>query len=254
MHTYAVINQRGGIGKTTTASALAAGLRARGYKTLLIDLDAQGNLSYTMRAEHSSPTIYEVLTGAAEPQAAIISSEQGDIIPSSPNMATADTTITETGKEYKLREAITTFKGKYKYIVIDTPPALGIATINALTAADSVIIPAQAEAFSLQGIGRIYNTIETVKRYCNPKLKIEGILLTRFEGNTTLGKVEAEQAEQTAEAMHTKVFTAKIRACNGIKEAQATRTSLYEYKPAAKVKNAVSDYTAFIDELLKGSK
>ena len=253
MHTYAVINQRGGIGKTTTAAALAAGLRARGYKTLLIDLDAQCNLSYTMRAEHSSPTIYEILTGAAEPQAAILSSEQGDIIPSSANMATADTTITETGKEYKLREAINTFKGKYKYIVIDTPPALGIATINALTAADSVIIPAQAEAFSLQGIGRIYNTIEAVKKYCNPKLKIEGILLTRYEGNTTLGKIEAEQAAETAKAMHTKVFTAKIRACNGIKEAQATRQSIYDYKPAAKVKNAVADYEAFINELLKRS-
>ena len=249
MHTYAVSNQRGGIGKTTTAAALAAGLRARGYKTLLIDLDAQGNLSYTMRAEHLSPTAFEVLTGAAEPQSAIHSTEQGDIMPSSPNMAIADTTITETGKEYRLKEALTTIKGKYKYVVIDTPPALGIATINALTAADSVIIPAQAEAFSLQGIGRVYTTIETVKRYCNPALKIAGILLTRFEANTTLGKIEAEQAAETAQAMGTKVFTAKIRACNGIREAQATRTSIYDYKPAAKVKNAVADYSAFIDEL-----
>lgn len=252
MHTYAVINQRGGIGKTTTAAALAAGLRARGYKTLLIDLDAQCNLSYTMRAEHSSPTIYEVLTGAAELQAAIVNTEQGDIIPSSANMATADTAITETGKEYKLREAILTLKGKYKYIVIDTPPALGIATINALTAANSVIIPAQAEAFSLQGIGRVYNTIETVRKYCNPKLKIEGILLTRYESNTTLGKIEAEQAAETAKAMKTKVFTAKIRACNGIKEAQATRQSIFDYKPAAKVRNAAADYNAFIEELLRG--
>jgi len=253
MHTYAVINQRGGIGKTTTAATLAAGLRARGYKTLLIDLDAQCNLSYTMRAEQSSPTIYEVLTGAAKLQETITHTEQGDIIPSSANMATADITITETGKEYKLREAINSLKGKYKYIVIDTPPALGIATINALTAADSVIIPAQAEAFSLQGIGRVYSTIETVKKYCNPKLKIEGILLTRYESNTTLGKIEAEQAAETAKAMHTKVFTAKIRACNGIKEAQATRQSLYDYKPTAKVKNAVADYEAFINELLKRS-
>lgn len=250
MHTYAVINQRGGIGKTTTAAALAAGLKIRGYETLLIDLDAQGNLSYTLGAEYSSPTIYEVLTGAAEPRAAIVKTEQGEIIPSSPAMATADTTITETGKEYRLREALNTLKGKYAYIVIDTPPALGIATINALTAADSVIIPAQAEAFSLQGIGRVYNTIETVKKYCNPGLKIEGILLTRFEINTTLGKIEAEQAEQTAKAMHTKLFNTKIRACNGIREAQASRTSIYKYKPAAKVKNAVTDYHEFINELL----
>lgn len=251
MHIYAVINQRGGIGKTTTAAALAAGLNARGCSTLLIDLDAQCNLSYTLRAEHSSPTIYEVLTGAAKPEAAVAFTEQGSIIPSSPAMATADTTITETGKEYRLKEALQSFKGKYQYIVIDTPPALGIATINALTAADSVIIPAQAEAFSLQGIGRVYNTIETVKKYCNPELKIEGILLTRFEGNTTLGKIEAEQAEKTAEAMHTRVFSTRIRACNGIREAQATRTSLYDYKPKAKVKNAVEDYNSFINELTK---
>lgn len=250
MYTYAIINQRGGIGKTTTAAALAAGLQARGYSTLLIDLDAQCNLSYTLGAEHSSPTIYEVLTGAARTEAAIHSTAQGDIIPSSPNMATADTAITETGKEYKLKEALTTLKGKYRYIVIDTPPALGIATINALTAANAVIIPAQAEAFSLQGIGRVYTTIETVKKYCNPELITEGILITRYESNTTLGKIEAEQAEQTAEAMRTKVFKSKIRACNGIREAQATRTSIFDYKPTAKVKNAVADYDAFIDELL----
>lgn len=251
MTTYAIINQRGGIGKTTTAASLAAGLRARGYKTLLIDLDAQSNLSYALGAEHHSPTAYEVLTGGADAAEAIAHTEQGDIIPGSANMATADTTITDTGKEYRLREAILTLKGKYKYIIIDTPPALSIATINALTAADKVIIPAQAEAFSLQGIGRVYSTIETVKKYCNPELKIEGILLTRYEPKTTLGRIEAEQTIETAAAMNTKVFNTKIRACNGIREAQASRQSIFDYKPAAKVKNAVTDYSNFINELLK---
>lgn len=250
MKIYAVINQKGGIGKTTTCATLGAGFTKAGKKVLVIDMDAQCNLSYVMQADHSSPTIYEVLTGNAELKSAIVSSVWGfDIVPSSPAMAVLDNAITTTGKEYRLKEAIQSLKTKYDFIIIDTPPALSLATTNALAASDSLIIPAQAEAFSMQGIGRLYETITTVKKYCNANLYIEGILFTQYDNRTLLSRAEAELAEQTAEAMGTKVFNVKIRNCSGIKEAFACKQDIFNYKPSKKVANAVADYTALIKEL-----
>lgn len=250
MKTYAVINQKGGIGKTTTAATLAAGLNRQGLKTLLIDMDAQGSCSYIFNADNSTITSYEVMNGTAEPGEAILHTKQGDIIPSSEAMATADLTFTAAGREYRLKEALTNLKG-YKYVIIDTPPALSITTINALTAADYVIIPSAADSLSLRGIGQLYKTINAIKARCNPKLKIAGILLTSYEARTTLAKIEAEQAAEAAAAMNTKVFNTKIRKCTGIKTAQACRASIYDYKPAASVNIAVDDYNAFIAELIK---
>ncbi|MDD3365341.1 MAG: AAA family ATPase, partial [Syntrophomonas sp.] len=183
-----IATQKGGTGKTTTTHALGVGLIERGYKVLFIDLDPQGNLSYILQTEELKSTIYEVLTGKTKARDAIQHQQCGDIIPSSPALARANLELKNTGKEYRLKETLQPIKDDYDYIIIDTPPSLGLLTINALTASDSVIIPSQADIFSLQGIGQLYSTIETIKKYTNPDLSIEGILLTRHNSRSILSR------------------------------------------------------------------
>lgn len=248
----AVAIQKGGQGKTVTAYALGAGLALRGQRVLYIDLDAQGNLSYTLGADATGLTghnAYEVLQGGASAADAIQHAALGDIIASSPALAAADTTITAVGKEYRLREALEAIGATYDRIILDTPPSLGIATVNALTAADNLIIPAQADMYSLQGIGQLWQTIQTIRRYCNPRLFIDGILLTRFNGRAVISRDLSDMLAQTATQMGTKVFKARIRECTAIKEAVAVKRDIYTYAPRS---NASADYSAFIDELLEG--
>lgn len=248
----AVAIQKGGQGKTVTAYALGAGLALRGQRVLFIDLDAQGNLSYTLGADATGLTgrsAFEVLQGATSATEAIQHTPLGDIIASSPALAAADTTLTAVGKEYRLREALEALGDAYDRIILDTPPSLGILTVNALTAADSLIIPAQADMYSLQGIGQLWQTIQTIRRYCNPRLAIEGVLLTRFNGRAVISRDLSDMLEQTAAQMGTKVFKARIRECTALKEAVAVKTDIYTYAPRS---NAAADYSAFIGELLEG--
>jgi chromosome partitioning protein len=248
MKTIAVINQKGGVGKSTTAATLAAGLSIKGYRTLAIDLDAQGNLTYTAKAATSGATILGVLTGEVKAADAIQHlAGGGDIIPASKALAGADAFISDTGKEYRLKEALEPIAAAYDFIIIDTPPSLGILTINALTACHSVIIPAQADIYSLQGIEQLGETMQPVRKYCNPALYIEGILLTRYSPRAILSREVAQLAEQLAERLNTKLFKATIREAVAVKEAQISQRTLYEYAPKAPV---TADYTAFIDELL----
>lgn len=244
----AVVNRRGGVGKTATAHALGAGLTLRGYKVLYIDLDSQCNLSFDIGARTAPLTSMEVLSGTATAEEAIQHTQGVDIIPASPNLAVADTTIDGTGKEYRLREALEPLAGEYDYIVIDTPPALGVLTVNALTACNSAVIPAQAEVHSLQGIGLLYEAIRAVQKYTNPALTIKGILITRYNGRAILSRDMRENLEATAKELGTKVFSVPIRECTAIKEAQAVQQDIYSYAPRS---NATADYTALINEFLK---
>lgn len=244
---FSVTNQKGGVGKSTTAGALAAGLTLKGYAVLAIDLDAQSNLTYTAGAKTDGATALGILTGEIPAKAAIQHTESGDIIPADKALSGADAFISDTGKEYRLKEALEPIKDAYDYIIIDTPPALGILTINALTACDSVIIPAQADILSLQGIEQLAETIKPVKKYCNPALSIEGILLTRYSPRSVLSRDVADLAGQLAQTIGTKLFKTTIREAIAVKEAQISQKSLYGYAPKAKV---TEDYTRFINELL----
>lgn len=243
-----IINQKGGVGKSTTANAIGAGLYDKGYKVLYIDIDAQGNLSYSMNANNKPLTSLEVLTGTATAQEATIATPKGNLIPASPNLASADTMLTDTGKEYRLKEALEPLKDDYDYILIDTPPSLGVLTVNALTASTSVLIPAQADIFSLQGIGQLNQTIQVIKKYCNKDLKIKGLLVTRYNSRTNLTKDITELLEDTAKLLNTKVYKAKIRECIALKEAQAVREDIYTYSPKS---NASNDYRALVSEILE---
>lgn len=242
-----IINQKGGVGKSTTSQSLAAGLSLKGYKVLLIDMDSQGNLSFSVGADKESVSTLEVLKRQASAEEALQHIGNLDIIPASISLAGADMQLTEMGKEYRLKEAIEPLKKGYDYIIIDTPPALGILTINALTASDSVIIPAQADIYSIDAIGQLYGTIRAVKQYTNKDLTITGILLTRFSDRTVLSRDLANMIKGTAEQLGTRLFNSTIREAIAIKEAQASKTDIFAYAPKSKV---AADYMGFVEEFL----
>lgn len=248
MKVITIINQKGGVGKSTTALALGHGLQAKGENVLFIDLDAQGNISYTLGGDTAGYNSLGILQRPETAGNEIQRTGLGDVIPSTPALSGADNILTATGKEYKLKEALEFISKKYKYdyVVIDTPPALGILTINALTASDYAIIPAQADIYSLQGIAQLNNTIQVVKKYTNPKLKVLGIVLTRYNARATLTKELTGLLESSAMELETKVFKTRIRENIAVKEAQAVRQNLYEYAPNS---NGSKDYTALTQEV-----
>lgn len=247
MKVYAVVNQKGGVGKSTTALAIGAGLRRKGYSVLFVDLDAQGNLSYALGADTRGYGALGVLQRPETASQEVQHTAEGDVIASTPTLAGADAIITETGKEYRLREALEGLQGDYDYCVIDTPPALGILNVNALTAAHRAIIPAQADVFSLQGIAQLNGTIEAVRKYCNNNLSISGIVLTRYSARSIISREVAEMIEETATQLNTKLYKVKIREGTAIKEAQAVRQNIFSYAPKS---NAATDYEALVMEML----
>ena len=181
MKTIAIANEKGGAGKTSTAAALWYWMNRHGRPCLAVDLDPQGNLSLVADAATEGPTALGALLREIPAADAIQHTEQGDIIAASPVQNKADTVLTQLGRERRLKEALDTVAGGYEYAIVDTSPYLGILTINALAAADTVVIPAQADLFSVHGIGQLADCIEDVRRYCqNPSLKVDGILLTRY--------------------------------------------------------------------------
>ena len=247
MKTIAIANQKGGVGKSTTALAIGAGLSLKGYRVLYVDLDAQGNLSYTLDTNTQGYNAMGVLQRPETAKSEIQKTRQGNVIASTPSLAGADTTITEIGKEYRLKEALEPLSNDYDFCIIDTPPALGILTINALTACNGVIIPSQADIYSLQGISQLSGTLNTVKKYCNRDLSIMGIVLTRYNARSIISRDVAENIETTAMHLQTKLYNTKIRECTALKEAQAKKQNIFEYAPKS---NAALDYDSLIDEIL----
>ena len=248
MKTMAVVNQKGGVGKSTTAAALSGGLRLCGRRVLAVDLDAQGNLSHTLRARPCpGKSILEVLLGMVPAREAVQATDSGDLLPASKGLSGADAFLSETGKEYRLREALEPLGEEYDYCVIDSPPALGIATVNALTAADMAIVPAQADIYSLQGVEQLAATVETVRRYCNPGLKVDGILLTRYSPRSVLSREVRELMDRLAQRLGTRLYQASIREAIAVKEAQISRENLFTYAPGS---NVAGDYRAFLEEAL----
>ena len=247
MEILAIANQKGGVGKTTTAHTTGQGLIFRGYNVLFIDLDSQANLSYTMRADLGGLTSYEMLNGKASVAEAIQHTEMGDIIAASSKLAISDRTLKAKNADCLLKQALKPLDSSYDFVIIDCPPTLGILTINAFTAANRIIIPAQADIYSLQGIGQLYSTITAVQQHTNPELKIAGILITRYSARAILSRDLSGLLTDTAKQLNTKVYKTRIREAVAVKEAQAQRQSIFKY--AAKT-NPAKDYNDFINELL----
>jgi chromosome partitioning protein len=250
MKSITIINQKGGVGKSTTALSIGAGLVLKGCKVLYVDLDPQGNLTYTIGA--SSGGSLEILKSPDIIKDLIQHTGQGDIIASSPTLAGADSIITATGKEYRLKRALEHTNELYDYCIVDTPPTLSILTINALTACKEAIIPAQADIYSLQSITQLKETIDAIKEYTNPNLSILGILLTRFNSRLVIKREVAETLEQIAsKQLGAKVFKTKIRECTALVEAQAKKKDIFSYAPGS---NASTDYNLLLMEILKNEK
>jgi chromosome partitioning protein len=248
MKSIVIINQKGGVGKTTTALNLGIGLAVRGLRVLFIDLDGQGNLSYSLNHDERKASVLDLLTYKAKISDVIQHVEKSDLISADAALTGADNIITTTGKEYRLKEALDSISEEYKYAVIDTPPALGILTVNALTAASEAIITTQADIFSLHGIAQVNESINAVRQYCNKHLKIAGILLTRYNYRTVLSRHITETLSKTAKELNTKLYKSKIRESISIKEAQAARKDIYSY---AHTSNGALDYMEFTKEFLK---
>lgn len=249
MDIITIANQKGGVGKSTTAASLGAGLKMLGNTVLFIDLDPQVNLTTALGADVNNLTVYDVLK-TKDINEAIQTVEDKDIISGDRMLSNADIEFNLPGREYKLQKALKNLKKQYDYIIIDTPPALGMLTVNALTASDYVIIPAEADVSSIQGVSQLNDTIEAVKEFCNSNLKIAGILLTRFS-KTILSRDLAETFKDIAQNMGTTVFETPIRECIAIKEAKTQQNDIFAYAPKS---NAALDYMALTKDFLKEVK
>ena len=241
----AVVNQKGGVGKTTTASALIAGLHQRGARVLGVDLDPQGNLGFTLGLDIGEvKTIFDVLKGNCPIQSAIYKTEYGDVIPSDIMLSVAEMEFTSPRREFMLEQQLSPIMDNYDFIIIDTPPALNILTINAYVASHSLIVPMEAEILSLVGITQLQETIETVRASFNPNLKVLGILLNKFNPRLTLSQEVLELAEQVAEQLGSHVFESKIRRGVGVAMAPAHGQSVVTYQPKS---NPALDLLAVVD-------
>ncbi len=200
MKTLAITNQKGGVGKTTTCVNLAASLAQQGKKVLLVDLDPQGNASTgsgvdKARLKHS---IYHVLISEKKLSEVIVASEKGgfDIAPSNRELAGAEVDlVNELAREMRLKHAIAKLGDHYDFILLDCPPALNLVTVNALTAANTVMIPMQCEYYALEGLSDLVNTIKKVRAHLNPTLEIEGLLRTMFDNRNMLAQQVSAQLE-----------------------------------------------------------
>ena len=195
----AVVNQKGGVGKTTTAVNLTAALTALGRKVMLCDFDPQANGTSGMGVEkkqvkHSS---YDILISETKAQDCIVHTEFGDVLPSTAALAGAAIELIDVPKrEHTLKRALEAVKDQYDYIFIDSPPSLELLTLNALCAADSILIPVQCEYFALEGLSDLMTTLRAVKRKLNPKLEIFGVLLTMYDGRTNFSNQVAEEVRR----------------------------------------------------------
>ena len=241
-------NQKGGVGKTTTTSAIACSLvERRNTKVLAIDLDPQGNLGFSLGLDiENSSTIYEVLNGEVPLREAIQPTEYCDVITSNILLSRAELEFTGTGRESLLKKALEPVKDFYDYIIIDTPPALNVLTVNAYTVANHLIIPMVPEILSLLAVTQIKETIDSVKSTFNPDLNVLGILLTKYNGRTILAREVSEMAENIARQIGTKVFQTQIRASVSVAEAPAHGESIFDYAPQS---DPSQDYKKFVEEI-----
>jgi chromosome partitioning protein len=243
----AVVNQKGGVGKTSTCINMCCGLDMRGKRTLLCDCDPQGNATSGMGLSKSlSPNTYDVLINGAEPKTAIFESKYGKVMPSNRELAGAMVELIDIeNREYVLKRALETLRDDYDYIIIDCPPSLELLTLNALCAADALIVPVQCEYFALEGLTDLMSTIKTIKMRLNPQLELEGILLTMYDSRTNLS-VQVE--DEIKKFFGDKVFCTKIPRNVRISEAPSHGKPVIAYDRLSKGSRA---YMHFVNEYMK---
>jgi ATPases involved in chromosome partitioning len=246
----AIFNQKGGVGKTTTNINLAACLALKGKKILVIDIDPQGNTTsgIGLSKKELGNTSYEILIEKnIDTKSAIVETQVKnlDIIPASVQLAGAEVELIQLqGREKRLKNALDQVKPEYDYIFIDCPPSLGLLTINSLTAVDSVLIPIQCEFYALEGVSQLMSTIEIVKKSMNPKLEIQGVILSMFDGRTNLSiQVVEEVKKYFKEKVYTTVIPRNVR----LAEAPSYGLPIMQYDPKSAGAQA---YQEFAEEFL----
>jgi chromosome partitioning protein len=248
---FATVNQKGGVGKTTTAVNIAAYLATFGKKTLLIDSDAQGNATSGLGVDKDNVTgcLYDVIINGEDFTSIIKPTTIAglDIAPATPKLSGADVELIEfESRELKLKSALKNIRHKYDYIIIDCPPSLSLLTVNALTAADQVIIPIQCEYFALEGLSQLVKTIELVRRSLNPDLKICGILLTMYDSRTLLSE---QVVDETRKHFGNKVFKTVIPRNVRLAESPSFGQPIIFYDPSS---NGALAYENLSREILDG--
>lgn len=244
-------NQKGGVGKTTSSAALAGGLVQRGFRVLAIDMDPQGNLGFSLGLGQEESDIYEVLSGAKNIREAICKTEECDVIPSGMMLSSMQIQMDGEQMQTVLKNKLKEVENEYDYIVIDTPPALNLLTVNAYAAASYLVIPMGADILSLVGLAQLRETVDAVRNQINPQLKVLGILLTRFNARTRLSRDVLDMAEEVARQLNTKVFEHTIRNAVAVSEAPAHGESVVKYAKGTKV---WKDYDGFVSEVLSRLK
>lgn len=255
MPVWGVVNQKGGVGKTTTAVNLSAGLANRGQRVLLVDCDPQGNATTGLGIDKQrlETTLYEVLCSAADqPQsthtveAAVVTVRENlDLLPATLDLAGVEAVLLNAvGKELILRDALEPVRERYDWILLDAPPSLGILTINILAAADEVLVPMQCEFYALEGLSQLLKTVEVVKRRINPSLKVAQVLLTMYDARNRLtAQVEREVKDYFGDKVASTVIPRNIR----LSESPSFGEAAVSRFPSSKGAGA---YLQFVDEVL----
>jgi len=243
----AVVNQKGGVGKTSTCINLCCGLNLRNKQVLLCDCDPQGNATSGMGADKSlEPNTYDVLINGADPNSAIFKTKYGSLMPSNRELSGALVELVGLeNREFILKDALQPLCDKFDYIIIDCPPSLELLTLNALCAADSLIVPVQCEYFALEGLTDLLNTVKTIKKRLNPKLELEGILMTMYDSRTNLS---LQVEDEIKKFFGDKVYETRIPRNVRISEAPSYGKPVIAYDKLSKGSRA---YLHFVNEFIK---
>ena len=241
----AVTNHKGGVGKTTSTINIGAGLAKLGKRVLLIDLDPQANLSQSLGIKDPSATIYGAIRGE-HPLQPVNVLKRLDVVPSTLDLSGAEIELSsETGREYILRELLEPVKGSYDYVIIDSPPSLGLLTVNALTSADEILIPLQAQYLALQGLSKLLEIVDKIQKRLNKGLRIGGVFITQYDSRKILTRNVVETIES-----HFKdtVYKTKIRDNVALAEAPTQGQDIFRYNPTS---YGALDYLALCKEIVK---
>lgn len=251
MKVISISNIKGGVGKSSTAAVLASGLVEKGYKVLVVDSDPQTNLTMCFLPEQAddAPSLYHIYAEGKRIDDVKIAVKDGfDLLIGDFALCNADMQFLKAGRLKMLNKALKNLEEGYDFVVIDTPPNLGVLSLNAFIASDYIIVPMAADSFSLKGVRLLKQSLDDVEEELDRRIEVAGILLTRYNSRTNVSRLLENSLHSAAELLGTQVFESRIRQAVVVQESQLARENLLSYAPKASV---TQDYVQFIDELLE---